>query len=110
MSHSHDAHDPHSAHGPANADDHHDPLHDIDGPKTVFAVLGTLGLVVVLIWAMSHLYNVMVQVERQEKIGNVPAEELEAMRKVEHDELDGRNPNRGKMSIDQAIAEYIKAK
>ena len=91
----------------AHDDEHVDPLHDIDGPKTTYAVVGTLVVVVALIWAMSHLYNVVVQVERQAKIGDVLPLELMEIRKAHKSELNGENKNRGSKTINQAIADYI---
>ena len=41
----------------------HDPEHDVDGIKTSVAVFGSLLLIVVTIWATSHLFSLMVQVE-----------------------------------------------
>ena len=96
-------------HAAAHHDDEHvDPLHDIDGPKTTYAVVGTLVLIVGMIWGMSHLYNVMVQVERQAKIGDVVPVELNQIRAEQRAELNGENPNRGTKKIDAAIAEYLK--
>ena len=92
---------------PAVTDDHHDPLHDIDDMKTVCAILGSLALIVFMCWSMSHMFNVLVQVERQEKIGNVKPIELQKIEKEARDELAGKNPNRGTKSIDQAITEYL---
>lgn len=86
----------------------HDPLNDIDGMKTTLAVVGTLAFIVFLIWAMTHLFNVMVQVERQTKIGDIKPIQLQETRKIENTELSGQNPNRGKMTIDQAIEAYLK--
>ena len=98
----------HDSHGHAAQDDsHHDPLHDIDGPKTTYAVVGTLVLVVALIWLMSRLYAVMVQVERQAKIGDVEATELNKINKPSLDELAGKHKDRGSKTIDQAIQEYL---
>ncbi len=87
---------------------HGDPLHDIDGPKTTYAVVGSLVVIVGLIWAMSHLYNIVVQVERQTKIGDIETKELNQIRAAEHAELNGENPNRGSMKIEDAITEYLK--
>ena len=87
---------------------HVDPLHDIDGPKTTYAIVGSLVVIVGTMWAMSHLYNVMVQVERQAKIGDIEAKELMEIRAVEHTELNGENEKRGSMTIDEAITEYLK--
>ena len=92
----------------AHDDEHVDPLHDIDGPKTTYAVVGTLVLVVGLIWAMSHLYTLMVRVERQAKIGDIEPKELNQIRAAERAELNGENPNRGAMKIEDAIAAYLK--
>ena len=89
-------------------DTHGDPLHDIDGPKTTYAVVGSLVVIVGLIWGMSHLYNIMVQVERQAKIGDIEPKELNRIRAEEHAELNGENPNRGSMKIEDAITEYLK--
>ncbi len=87
---------------------HHDPLHDIDGPKTTYAVVGSLVVIVGLIWGMSHLYNIIVQVERQAKIGDIEPKELNRIRAEEHAELNGENPDRGSMTIEDAITEYLK--
>ena len=87
---------------------HGDPLHDIDGPKTTYAVVGSLAVIVGLIWAMSHLYTLMVRVERQAKIGDIEAKELNRIRAGERAELNGENPNRGSMTIEDAITEYLK--
>ena len=95
-------------HAAPQLDDHHDPTHDIDGKKTVFAVLGTLGLVVFLIWAMSHLFNVMVQVERKAKIGDTPAAEFHEVKAGAEAELAGKAPGKGSKSIDEAIEAYLK--
>ena len=46
----------------------HDPEHDVDGIKTSVAVFGSLLLIVITIWATSHLFSLMVQVERKSKI------------------------------------------
>lgn len=103
--------EPEEAHGHApesHDDDHHDPLHDIDAKKTIFSVLGVLGGVVFLMWVMTHMFNVLVQVERQTKIGDVPATELQQVRGDAMDELAGKKPGYGTATIDQAIAEYIK--
>jgi hypothetical protein len=91
-----------------HGDGHVDPLHDIDGPKTTYAVVGSLVLIVGMCWGMAHLYNIMVQVERQAKIGDIVPKELIAIRKAHNAELNGENPNRGTKTIDQAIAEYLK--
>lgn len=97
------------SHAPeSHEDDHHDPLHDIDAKKTIYSVLGTLGGVVFLMWAMTHLFNLLVQVERQTKIGDIPATELQQIRGDAMDELAGKKPGRGTMTIDEAIAKYIK--
>ena len=89
-------------------DTHVDPLHDIDGPKTTYAVVGSLVVIVGLMWAMSHLYNIMVQVERQSKIGDIQPKELNQIRAEENAELNGENPTRGSMKIEDAITEYLK--
>jgi hypothetical protein len=94
-------------HAAPPVDDHHDPLHDIDDVKTVIAVVGTLAVIVTVIWGMSHLFNVIVQVEHQEKIGNIPAVEFERIRDEGYQELAGKHPDRGTKTIDQAITEYL---
>jgi hypothetical protein len=89
-------------------DDHHDPLHDIDGFKTIVAVFGSLFAIVFLIWVMTHLFNVMVQVEQQAKIADIPTTEINNIRAEEDRELSGKNPNRGTKTIEQAMRELAK--
>ena len=89
------------------ADDHHDPLHDIDGKKTILAVGGTLLTVVGLCWVMSHLFFFMTAVERKAKIGDRPTIELDQIRAAAEDELDGKVIERGSMTIEQAMAGYL---
>ena len=96
-----------NGHGAAPSDDHHDPLHDIDDMKTVMAIVGALVLIVTMIWGMTHLYNIMVQVERQEKIGDIKPVEYEAIRKEAELELAGKHPDRGPKTIDEAIKQYL---
>ena len=90
-----------------SVDDHHDPLHDIDGKKTILAVGGTLLTVVFLCWVMSHLFFFMTAVERKAKIGDRPTIELDLIRAAAQMELDGKNPARGSMTLDQAMAGYL---
>lgn len=91
----------------ASDDSHHDPMHDIDGPKTTYAIVGTLLIVVVLIWLMSRLYAIVVQVERQAKIGDIEATELNKINKPSLDELAGKHKDRGAKTIEQAVQEYL---
>ena len=97
----------HDTQGNAASDPHHDPLHDIDGPRTTYAVVGSLVVIVALMWLMSRLYAVVVQVERQAKIGDVEATELHKINKPSLDELAGKHKDRGAKTIDQAIQEYL---
>ena len=103
------AHPPDEYHGSLPpVDDHHDPLHDIDGMKTTVAVVGTLVMIVFLIWAMTHLFNVMVRVERQKKIADVPTTEINEIRADMAKELSGQHGTRGKMTIEAAMEAYRK--
>lgn len=88
-------------------DDHHDPLHDIDDMKTVVAIIGSLVVIVAMVWGMSHLYNVMVQVERQVKIGDIKPIEYLKIRGEAELELAGKHPDRGPKTIDEAIKQYL---
>ena len=81
----------------------HDPAHDVDGLKTSIAVFGTLALIVVTIYLASHLFSLMVKVERKAKIEDVPATEMLQIRGAAESELAGKNPNRGAMTIDAAM-------
>jgi len=81
----------------------HDPEHDVDGWKTSLAVFGTLLLIVSVIWATSHLFSLMVQVERKAKIHDIAPKELQQIRGEADKELSGKNPNRGSMTIEAAM-------
>ncbi|MCA8955216.1 MAG: hypothetical protein KDC87_04030 [Planctomycetes bacterium] len=90
------------------ADDHHDPLHDIDGLKTTLGVFGTVLLIVAMIWGMSRMYAQLIRVERHNKIEIAPTIELDEMRKLEAQELAGKRQGHGSISIDDAIQAYLK--
>ena len=92
---------------PVFVDDHHDPLHDVDGKKTIIAVGGTLLTVVFLCWAMSHLFFFMTAIERKAKIGDRPTTELNQIRAAAQKELDGKIIERGSMTLEQAMAGYL---
>jgi hypothetical protein len=88
----------------------HDPEHDVDGIKTSVAVFGSLLLIVVTIWATSHLFSLMVQVERKAKIHDVVPKELQKIRGEAANELAGKNANRGAMTIEAAMKAIAKPK
>ncbi len=88
----------------------HDPEHDVDGIKTSIAVFGSLLLIVTTIWATSHLFSLMVQVERKSKIHDVVPKELQQIRGEANDELAGKNANRGTMTIEAAMQAIAKPK
>ena len=105
------------SHSEASAHDatepqHVDPEHDIDGLKTTLAVVGTLGTIVFVFWLMTHLYNVMVKVERQRKIADAPTTEIIEIRAEMAKELGGDNANfkdkkLGKLTIEAAMKAYV---
>lgn len=80
-----------------------DPEHDVDGLKTTVAVFGSLALIIGTIWATSHLFTLMVQVERKAKIHDIVPKELIKIRTEANDELAGKFPERGKMTIEAAM-------
>ena len=75
---------------------------------------GTLATIVFVFWAMTHLFNVMVQVERQKKIADAPTDEINLIRAEMTEELSGKfrardgMKDRGTMTIEAAIKAYIK--
>ena len=71
-------------------------------------ILFTLALVVGLIWAMSHLFNLMVQVERRAKIADAPTVEIDQVRDDMAKELSGKVEGRGKLTLEQAKDGYLK--
>lgn len=87
-----------------------DPEHDVDGIKTTIAVFGSLFVIVTTIWATSHLFSLMVQVERKAKIHDVIPKELNQIRGEATNELAGKNPNRGSMTIEAAMKALAKPK
>lgn len=88
----------------------HDPEQDVDGLKTSVGVFGSLFLIVAVIWATSHLFSLMVQVERKVKIHDVAPKELQQIRGKAADELAGKNPDRGSMTIEAAMKAVSTAK
>ena len=81
----------------------HDPEEDVDAWKTSIGVFGSLVLIVTVIWATSHLFSLMVQVERKAKIHDIAPKELQKIQGEADSELAGKNPNRGSMTIDAAM-------
>jgi hypothetical protein len=88
----------------------HDPEHDVDGIKTSIGVFGSLLLIVITIWATSHLFSLMVQVERKSKIHDIAPKELQRIRGEANGELAGKNANRGTMTIEAAMQAIAKPK
>lgn len=99
--------DVHPSHVDPAVDDHHDPLHDIDEKVTSLAVIGTLAVIVIAIWGMTHVYNLLVVGERQGKIQEIATEEIDAIRAAETEELEGRMPGRGEKTLQEALEFYL---
>lgn len=96
--------DPHAAPDPHAALQAPDPIHDIDGRKTViWLVVWGLGLIVA-IWVMTQLFYYLVFNERLAK-NNVKDAYAEKLVTAEQNELDGKDGNK---SIQQAIDEYLR--
>lgn len=86
-----------------------DPEHDIDAKSTSWWVLGSAVVLFIGLYFLLPLFDAVLQHERQGKINERPALELQEVYEAEDSFLNGFESSSGK-SIDQVMREMVEAK
>ncbi|MGE3173305.1 MAG: hypothetical protein AB7O97_11825 [Planctomycetota bacterium] len=105
-------HAPHAPHGPAGGTHRPEPLdpeNDIDAKSTSWWVLGSAIVLFIGLYFLLPLFDAILQHERQTKINERPALELQEVDEAETSFLNGFESSSGK-SIDQVMREMVEAR
>ncbi len=101
MSKSH-GHAPGATHTP----EPHDPEHDIDAKSTTIWVVASSIVLFLSLYFLLPLFDMVMTIERDKKVNNLPAAELEELLGSEHSFLRG-DASRAKKSIEQVMQEMV---
>ena len=101
-------HAPHQ-HGPTSPGvmpEPHDPEHDIDAKSASIWVIGSTIVLFVALYFLLPLFDLVLTTERDRKINNLPAVELQDTVAKEKDFLSGKT-SRSKKPIEQVMKEMV---
>lgn len=85
----------------------HDPEHDIDAKSASIWVISSTIVLFVALYFLLPLFDLVLTTERDRKINNIPAAELDDLVAKEKDFLNGKT-SRSKKSIEQVMTEMVK--